>query len=85
MQNKDQNLNLIIRKKGTPRGRYFAERESFWEGHFWGAPGLNFWFLEGKFKSIKISRKTLDIFCYLNLKCTAKTMKISYFVGNKIT
>ena len=23
------------------RGRYFAERGSFWEGHFWGAPGQN--------------------------------------------
>ena len=24
------------------RGRYFAERGPFWEGHFWGAPGQNF-------------------------------------------
>ena len=41
------------------RGRYFAERGSFWEGHFWGAPGQNFQFLvaqsatkDGKFQKI---------------------------------
>ena len=50
------------------RGIYFAERGSFWEGHFWGAPGQNFRFLEGKFENIKISRNTLNIFCYLHLK-----------------
>ena len=50
------------------RGRYFAERGSFWEGHFWGAPGQNFRFLEGKFENIKISRKNINIFCYLHLK-----------------
>ena len=50
------------------RGRYFAERGSFLEGHFWGAPGQNFRFFEGKSENIKISRKTLNIFCYLHLK-----------------
>ena len=54
-------LHLQI-KKGD-RGKYFAERGSFREGHFWGAPGQNFLFLEGKFENIKISRKTLNIFC----------------------
>ena len=57
-----------ILKEIRNRGGYFAERGSFWEGHFWGAPGQNFQFLEGKFKNIKISRKTLNIFCYLHLK-----------------
>ena len=50
------------------RGRYFAERGSFWEGHFLGALEQNFRFLEGKFKNIKTSQKTLNIFCYLRLK-----------------
>ena len=54
--------------KGDGRGRYFSERRSFWEGHFWGAQGQNFRFLEVKCENVKISRKTLDIFCYLHLK-----------------
>ena len=30
------------------RGKYFAERGRLCLGHFWGAPGQNFWFLVEK-------------------------------------
>jgi len=48
--------------KAEIRSRYFVERGSFWEGHFWGVPGQNFWFLEAKYENIMIKRKNLNKF-----------------------
>ena len=50
------------------RGRYFAERGSFWEGHFWGARGKNFQFLEGNSKIPRFHEKHLTYFAIYTLK-----------------